>query len=1032
MQSGCPDSGECWWDERDEKGDEDSWEEEREYDEFGDVDGEDEEKDGAKEKREDSLWGDMDPDCGDPWAESDEYDWRREAEKAEEEYETTRNRPDPPIVLCAVRGDLRGVECCLGDSVDIESCGMWTETGLKWGTWEKEWTWKKDTALVASCRFGHPQVTAFLLERGANIDHESCLTEDVHDTAISIAKQKGHAECVRLLETAIFNRKKQECGKIVEQFFTEQRPPNTQTNSVRTSKRLKTEEHHADCHRNSSSSSSNVTTSLQEPSAIAKQGDSIDSQPPPQTFVADASSGRGLSFFAKMHLSGPPVLPPPSTPLKLEEPPPRAGLQTESHEGHPSDPHSEADEAPPEGVHLERTEAAMTKTVVSQQQQQEEEKENIELSIPSQPRVLVASGFLLPSDCCFYTEEIRKAFSDKTGSRVEVEAFDFDPPQMIGHLVSGRFSCCVFVGLGTLVFDDEDVMEEVCHPDLRRVLCPWVAAGGVLVFAMAGGLSEIWKKWFDLPWRCVQVGGSYVIRNDGCAMLASDVLAALPLETRFKTSAFQGVAQQHQLFSVIRSTGLYSGFLGPRGPHPFCAAAVAPFGRGLVGVFGDQNGEEATIDALVGIVLRHRPPPSEEPLLRHRPPPSEEPLLRHRPPPSEEPMSHSAAPSAAAAGGLTETAARNAVSGSICVRQSVSAENDSGLEPASKRGREKRRREEGGRQKGVSDMQIAEKKEESSSESDSSSHTSESEESFSVSLRAWSLSGRSLWVRQRPLGRAVEYNSDSSLIRAVDALIEFAEMCREGRGVEGDRSSGGLWLLPPRFFEFGGVETFFVVTPRASGLFEGTFEVGLGRFEEIAGKIRKLSGTDGEEAAAGGSRGECSLSIDESVFVSMMEFWRIQREKREEKKNRLEEQRHRREEEMAKKRREDQERVWAQRQKEEARRWEEEIRQRQERKKKIEEEFKETREREVARCRGLRRGPHHLYKLPTGICTNTNCHSRDFCTFAHTGAGNESETLLPHCRHFAVSGTCRFGNLCLFNHLPPRFKNFSKEDLGRF
>ncbi|KAI9024208.1 hypothetical protein DFJ74DRAFT_667705 [Hyaloraphidium curvatum] len=72
--------------------------------------------------------------------------------------------------------------------------------------------------------------------------------------------------------------------------------------------------------------------------------------------------------------------------------------------------------------------------------------------------------------------------------------------------------------------------------------------------------------------------------------------------------------------------------------------------------------------------------------------------------------------------------------------------------------------------------------------------------------------------------------------------------------------------------------------------------------------------------------------------------------------------------------------------------------------------FAEIREAEKQRCRRPRQITGR--NLSTGWCTNNRCSSADYCTYDHL-----QSDLPPACMH----GTgCRFGALCVSNHLPMR------------
>ena len=112
-------------------------------------------------------------------------------------------KPDPPIVVNAKNGSLQGViDAYNKDPKLLEASGKWTEVQEKHG-YDKEWTWDKDTPLIAAARYGHLDVVNFLLSKGADALASSCLTEDVHETALDVATKNKYAEIVAVLRLKV-------------------------------------------------------------------------------------------------------------------------------------------------------------------------------------------------------------------------------------------------------------------------------------------------------------------------------------------------------------------------------------------------------------------------------------------------------------------------------------------------------------------------------------------------------------------------------------------------------------------------------------------------------------------------------------------------------------------------------------------------------------------------------------------------------------------------------------------------------------
>uniref|UniRef100_A0A0G4G6M0 C3H1-type domain-containing protein n=1 Tax=Chromera velia CCMP2878 TaxID=1169474 RepID=A0A0G4G6M0_9ALVE len=222
--------------------------------------------------------------------------------------------------------------------------------------------------------------------------------------------------------------------------------------------------------------------------------------------------------------------------------------------------------------------------------------------IPSRPCVLIVGVFDCVEECSF-TERIRRRVTQKTGDRVKVETMNFDRQRLIHRLLSGRFSCCVIVGLGQTGSDDED--RKVYQEDLRRVVCPWVRSGGVLLFAFEGG-NEI-LNWLGLPWKVVSVSHASVEKNSECKYIPSKILAALPSTDWPKTAIFSGVAEEHRVYRVVKGDLERKGMFLEGGGDSHCTSAAAPVGNGLVGAFGYTNTQDEPIKAIVGLALAHPP-----------------------------------------------------------------------------------------------------------------------------------------------------------------------------------------------------------------------------------------------------------------------------------------------------------------------------------------------------------------------------------------------------------------------------------------
>jgi ankyrin repeat protein len=106
-------------------------------------------------------------------------------------------------VKYAREGDLqRVIDEYTKNPKTLEETGKRTEVQEKHG-YSKQWTWNKDTALIAACRQGHLDVVNFLLSKGADVLASSSLSDDVHETALEVAAKKKCYTIVALLRTKV-------------------------------------------------------------------------------------------------------------------------------------------------------------------------------------------------------------------------------------------------------------------------------------------------------------------------------------------------------------------------------------------------------------------------------------------------------------------------------------------------------------------------------------------------------------------------------------------------------------------------------------------------------------------------------------------------------------------------------------------------------------------------------------------------------------------------------------------------------------
>ena len=120
---------------------------------------------------------------------------RRAASRTADRAKRMRDRRydrSPPIVQAALDGNIAAVTALLDSGVDVDVCATWVESEWKMGGYDKEWTWKMDTALTMACSIGHLPLIQLLLDRGANPQHSVCNEADVHYGGAWIARKNGH------------------------------------------------------------------------------------------------------------------------------------------------------------------------------------------------------------------------------------------------------------------------------------------------------------------------------------------------------------------------------------------------------------------------------------------------------------------------------------------------------------------------------------------------------------------------------------------------------------------------------------------------------------------------------------------------------------------------------------------------------------------------------------------------------------------------------------------------------------------------
>uniref|UniRef100_A0A0G4HVX9 MYND-type domain-containing protein n=1 Tax=Chromera velia CCMP2878 TaxID=1169474 RepID=A0A0G4HVX9_9ALVE len=206
------------------------------------------------------------------------------------------------------------------------------------------------------------------------------------------------------------------------------------------------------------------------------------------------------------------------------------------------------------------------------------------IRFPSTPRVLLVSVGVQE---CFHAEAIRAGIREEHPS-IEVDSVDFDRPEVIERVLSGKYSCVVLVGVGQAGPGD---MKRYYHLDLRHVLSAWVGAGGVLLLPRGEGcVGKILSDWFGLQWKnSAYQRSDRMGRKRECRSVSPDLLGSFPSSMTVKACFFSGVAREHQVFAETRDR---------------CAVAVAPVGNGKVCLLGDVNASRETVAVVCALAAR--------------------------------------------------------------------------------------------------------------------------------------------------------------------------------------------------------------------------------------------------------------------------------------------------------------------------------------------------------------------------------------------------------------------------------------------
>ncbi len=187
----------------------------------------------------------------------------------------------------------------------------------------------------------------------------------------------------------------------------------------------------------------------------------------------------------------------------------------------------------------------------------------------------------------------------------DVLSFEQPAAKLLAALAAHPRGVLVAVQVGVMDTDSAEC-KFLARKDVRDALSSFARAGGVVMLNGDRSAATALCSIFGLTWR---MDGDYYRRatatlQTSCAAISEKAARKLPGELNAKACMLSNVPPQAQVYALPSGAKAQShvrapDFDGTPLQAGMCTVALASFGSGAVGFFGDVNSEEDTISAVV-------------------------------------------------------------------------------------------------------------------------------------------------------------------------------------------------------------------------------------------------------------------------------------------------------------------------------------------------------------------------------------------------------------------------------------------------